>query len=98
MIEFNPALDSTDNAELLKAACTVNGSSALSRGAIKNRGAAGPRPEQYRFALEFVGADGKIYTLNAPPGLPDTGRTQFTCSVATLQGKYMVLELPPHVL
>jgi hypothetical protein len=93
----NPDIDPTDHAALLGRWCEQNGGVCLPVLTVVNREPAAG--EIYTFVVQLANDDGSTFEIGPCCGEEDTGQRvrEFTFTVKSLDGRFMVLELPPYV-
>lgn len=92
LVEWNPHVDSTDYAQLLRQACTVNGLFCLR---VKTARFDSLQPDgSYRFLVQFEMPDGSLFSTG-PEGTTPVFEFSAT-AVKTSGDTWQILELPPY--
>jgi hypothetical protein len=98
LARWNPAVDASDHAELLRNGCTVNGLQCLQPRAVTQMEST-PTGE-YTFLVEFETTGGDLFVLGPCCGADETEQppvSQWSFHVLKNNaGRYLVMDLPPY--
>ena len=98
MIDHNPNVDPSNQAALMKNACTINGAQCLE---VKSAGLDRTiSPTEFSFKVEFINGDGTLFVRGPCCGGNETDsppQSSFIFKVIKdIEGKFWVMELPPY--
>lgn len=96
LLDWNPDMERTDQAALLRRGCTVNGLQCLAVAGIEPR--PGGEPGTFFFDVSFRNADGSLF-VHPVPGDQAGGElaASFPFTVVASGSGYQVLELPVYL-
>jgi hypothetical protein len=99
LIDHNPSVDPSNQAALMKNACTINGAECLE---VKS---AGPdrtiSTTEFSFKVDFMNADGMLFVRGACCGGNETDTPPQSLFIFTVvqegDGKFLVMDMPPYM-
>jgi len=99
LIDHNPSVDPSNQAALMKNACTINGAECLE---VKS---AGPdrtiSTTEFSFKVDFMNADGTLFVRGPCCGGNETDTPSQSLFIFTVDkevdGKFLVMDMPPYM-